>query len=211
MLILPADSHWGLISLQLFANEWVMKWWATLTGPPWRIRDFWPDLVALERKRCLFTWQLNSWMCVSGSVCLCVSTYRKSKADKSLSACVNERVHMCDRVQQRLRLAACVWTLRASFISLTSDTAEALLVMMWLLLPIMPHCSQGRKTVRILPLSPRPAICCSSWTFQLTGFLHKITPQLDVWVQHDTLSTVNTCLLLCVVVDDVFNALINRW
>jgi len=54
----------------------------------------------------------------------------------------------CDRVLQRGGLAARAWTRRDLFIPLTSDKAEALLVMMWLLLPIMPHCRPGHKTVR---------------------------------------------------------------
>ncbi len=63
-------------------------------------------------------------------------------------------VSLCDRVLQRGRLAARVWTLHASFIPLTSDKAEALLVMMWLLLPIMPRCRLSRKTVRYILFVP---------------------------------------------------------
>lgn len=63
-------------------------------------------------------------------------------------------VHMCDGVLQRGRLTAWLWTLHASFIPLTSDRVEALLVMMWLLLPIMPRCRPGRKTVRYILFVP---------------------------------------------------------
>lgn len=92
-------------------------------------------------------------------MCVCAYTLLESaivfhQADKCLRICVNEHVHVCDRVLQRARLAARVWALHASFIPLTSDKAEALLVMMWLLLPIMPRCRPGRKTVRYILIVP---------------------------------------------------------
>lgn len=122
--------------------------------------DLWPVLAHnLSRKHCLLPWQINKQLCVS--VCLCMYSSRKCdcksvfhQADTCLCICVNEHVHMCDRALQRGRLAAWVWTLHASFIPLTSDKAEALLVMMWLLLPIMPRCRLGRKTVRYILFVP---------------------------------------------------------
>lgn len=41
---------------------------------------------------------------------------------------------------------------------LTPDKAEALLVMMWLLLPIMPRCGPGRKTARCAHCVPNVAL-----------------------------------------------------
>lgn len=129
--------------------------------------DLWPVLAHnLSRKHCLLSWQLNKQLCV----CACIlqeSAIVFHQADKCLCICVNEHVHMCDRALQRGRLAAWVWTLHASFIPLTSDKAEALLVMMWLLLPIMPRCRLGRKkqcgifSLSLIGCLWRPTLYCS--------------------------------------------------
>lgn len=113
---------------------------------------------------------------------------------------------MCDRVRQCGRLAARVWTLHASFIPLTSNKAEALLVMMWLLLPIMPRCRPSRKTVRYILFVPRRpaygdqhfgALLWSVFTLLRNvpthswNLIHKTVLQPDVWFHHIMLSQIS--------------------
>lgn len=79
----------------------------------------------------------------------------------------------CGRVPRRSGLAARVWTLHALFIPLTSDKAEALLVMMWLLLPIMPRCRPHRKSARcILCVLQQLAVYCWTWLFWSSFFFY---------------------------------------
>lgn len=110
-------------------------------------------------------------MCLSQCLCEWIYSYRKcdcvSSGRKNTCAYVCESMLTCDRVLQRGRLAAWAWTLHAFFMSLTSDKAEALLVMMWLLLPIMPHCRPGRKTVRYIHCVPHrlPTVASTLWLF----------------------------------------------
>lgn len=132
-------------SMQSFDNEWAIQHSQDL---PSESSHLWPDLAEPERKRCSLSWQPNNRPRVSPSVCLWICSLIVShQADKCWCVCVNEHMHTCDRALQRGRLAARVWTLHDSFVPLTFDKAEALLVMMWLLLPIMPHCRPGRKTL----------------------------------------------------------------
>lgn len=133
--------------------------------------DLWPHLAELKRKHSNISWQLNSQLCLSQCLCEWIYSYRKcdcvSSGRKNTCAYVCESMLTCDRVLQRGRLAAWVWTLHAFFMSLTSDKAEALLVMMWLLLPIMPHCRPGRKTVRYIHCVPHrlPTVASTLWLF----------------------------------------------
>ena len=118
--------------------------------------------------------------------------------------CVRVSMFTCDRVLQSAGLAARAWTLHAPFIPLTSDKAEALLVMMWLLLPIMPHCRPGRKNrVLFFPLSPtsclwNPALCCSFMKpFSLQRYFKTASegPRRKAWFHYIALSTAELWLL----------------
>lgn len=113
----------------------------------------------------------------------------------NVCAYVREHVHMCDRVLQCGRLAAWAWTLHASFIPLTSDKAEALLVMMWLLLPIMPRCRPGRKTVRYVLFAPhRMSAETNTLLLFYEAFLHCCE---SYWHTHGTSFTKPYSCLKC--------------
>lgn len=114
-------------------------------------------------------------MCVYKCVCVDIlfleSVIVFHQADKCLCICLWACSHVT--VLQRGRLAAWAWTRHASFIHLTSDKAEALLVMMWLLLPIMPRCRPGRKTVRyVLFVSHRLSAETNTLLLFYEAFLH---------------------------------------
>lgn len=151
MLIPPlADLHmipWSASChlMQLFDNEWAIRWVAWLWDCSVNSDLTWQSM-SRSRAVCPCS-QTSSYMC-PGWNALSERVTVFHQADKCLYICLS--VSLCDRVPQRRGLAARVWTLHALFILLTSDKAEALLVMMWILLPIMPRCRLDCKTARCI-------------------------------------------------------------
>lgn len=167
------------------SSQWIM-WPLTWLGRTWA--EALPLVLAAKQPA----------MCVSKIVCVCGCYSFRLCFIRPINVCV----YVCSRVTESYGAVDWqprVWTPHASFIPLTSDKAEALLVMMWLLLPIMPRCRPGRKTVQYILLCPSSAayggqhFAALLWRHLLThswDVIHRSVLHFKVWYHHIILSEI---------------------